>query len=78
MNTHHVNVRKIEAGGVRLQVYNMGFFSGKGRVGPGVTSDRVTHTYCVPQTVCNMRLDTLEEWYQEANVSTILLTNRKP
>ena len=34
--------------------------------------------YCVPQTVCNMRLDTLEEWYQEANVSTILLTKRKP
>ena len=31
----------------------------------------------MPQTVCNLRLDTLEEWYQEANVSTILLTNRK-
>ena len=33
--------------------------------------------YCMPETVWNLRLDTLEEWYQEANVSTILLTNRK-
>ena len=31
----------------------------------------------VPQTVCNMRLDTLEEWYQESNVGTILLTYGK-
>ena len=32
--------------------------------------------YCVPKTVCNMRLDTLEVWYQEANVSTLLLVIR--
>ena len=31
----------------------------------------------MPQTVWNLRLDTLEEWYQEANASTILLTYRK-
>ena len=34
-------------------------------------------TYCMPQTVGHVRLDTLEEWYQEANVSTILLTDRE-
>ena len=33
--------------------------------------------YCMPQTVGHVRLDTLEEWYQEANVSTILLTDRE-
>ena len=29
----------------------------------------------MPQTVGHVRLDTLEEWYQEANFSTILLTD---
>ena len=38
---------------------------------------KLVQLYCVPQTVCNMCLDTLEEWYQEANVITICLTNRK-
>ena len=33
--------------------------------------------YCMPQTVGHVCLDTLEEWYQEANVSTILLTDRE-
>ena len=33
--------------------------------------------YSIPQTVRHVRLDTLEEWFQEANVSNILLTDRK-
>ena len=33
--------------------------------------------YCMPQTVGHVHLDTLEDWFQEANVSTILLTSRK-
>ena len=33
--------------------------------------------YSIPQTVRHVRLDTLEEWFQEANVSTILLTDTK-
>ena len=34
-------------------------------------------SYCMAQTVWNLRLDTLEEWYQETNVSTIFLTKRE-
>ena len=33
--------------------------------------DKIGISYCMPQTVGHVRLDTLEEWYQEANVSTI-------